>query len=410
MRFPRSDGRPLAPLWIAGAAFAGVVAFLLVNVVLYLDGCQSTEFIPRCPGSNGRHALTVLVIIAALAGLAGVSRRARAFAVGFGGGLVLLTVVSMGACTTLWMDPYVKARQTAQRAAAPTLERRKSEREAKELRSAWTALIDSRPMDVRRGVQLAAGVARCVRDVASDRGGALPARDAELFPRCNYLKDLGRTADVPSPPRYVMTEDGDAVDAVSVRMRGDVGWRWEYEATSAGFTVRVVPDAQLSHDWPRVYADDSGRVEVLPSPDGDPIAMSPVDDLRTIVTCLKEAMAEDEGRGDLAGEASSGHLTRFLQKSCPAVGPRLARVRPLESNQALLSLLYPPGAPPSPDAIAAVYDIQYVVRHQGRRPVQFDLTASSVAGMPAYLATFEGPVHATLEPRAATTADPIAGR
>ena len=378
VRSPRPEpGVHLAWRLLALAAGAGV--FLVLNLYLLFESCRSNEFMVTCSGGSGEYTALVLFVLGLVGAASLITSIGRNFAVGFVGALLCLSVVSAGACTSVWSDPYQSGMR---RWVRPYLNERSIRRRTAEQRRQWVAAMNARPMDVARGVALAgAAIADQGRTVDSERGAR------HEIPIARGEDDLGQPID---------------------EVRGDPGWRVTYErGPSSGYLVRVGPDELLDHKWPRIVADASGRFEVQASPDAQPLPITPVSDLREMVDCLKGIPAEAERMRVKRGGLSYGwFLTSMSRKLCPGVAPRLKAPIPNAEDTSLLSIQLPlTGDGARVDV--TTYRIQMVIREPSNEPFAFDLLATGAAGFPRYLATFEGAVHTTTEARAATRHDPV---
>ena len=403
--------KPLSPWWRFACIAAGVFAFLLINVLLFLDGCTGTEFMFNCTPRPRQHAFPVLVMILLLAVAAAVSRRGRAFAIGFATTLLAVSVLSLGGCTRAWTAPLVAVKWEVQRRVRPYQEERaRKEKEAAQLR-AWLAALNARPLDVARGVELASAVAHCARRYALDHEGRFAVMESDLLPRCEVFRFTRVGSDVQWYERYVIPVPAGQLDQFGMTVepvRGDAGWRASYEVLPGGFAVRVVPDEQLSHDWPRVLVDAAGTAEVQAAENAPPLSISPVADLRTMVECLKGIPAAVERRKAETGGISYGwFLTSMARKVCPGLSPRLNPLMPNDENATRLDVLLPVG----PGGVAvpvASYDVRFEIRQPANKPFAYDIIATPRAwGLRRYLATFEGAIHYTTETRPPTTADPL---
>jgi len=385
---------------------AGAAAFLGINTVLFLEGCTSTELMFNCSGGIGTHTYDVL-IIGCLVGLGAViSRRGRSVAIGFCGALITLGVVSLGACTAPWADPYFTVRQRVE----PYRLRWARDRKNAAMRRDWISSMNARAMDVSRGVDLAGVVVECAQAFRAAEG-RVATNDDELSDRCTFLKDLRASSDPDPPVRYIVpVARGENAQGEPIRdVPGDAGWRVTYTAAPSGFSVDVAPDAQLTHKWPRIHADGISRFDVQVSADVPPMPVTPVADLLTMVGCLKGILAEEDRRKAERGGLNYGwHLTSLARRLCPDLSPRLNPLLPTDESATLLSVFLPVG-PDKASVIVAVYKVRFLLRDPARAPFAYDLLANATSpGLPHYLATFEGSVHWTIELRSATVRDPRA--
>lgn len=382
---------------------AGVCAFLVVNAVLFLGRCSSTEFMINCSGGRGTNTWHVLgiggfVIVAAFATKAG-----RAFAKGFFGALIVLGVSTMGACTTPWADPVFEVR----RAIRPYQERWAKERKQSAIRRDWIAAMNSRSMDLARGIELAGAVVNCVQVHLTAKGRVTPTIE-ELGPGCRYLADFGASMDPGWPLRYeIPVERGlDQFGQTQEAVRGDAGWRVNYSATASGYSVDAAPEGLLNHRWPRIHADEKMQWEVRLAENAPPLSLTPVADLKTMAACLKGIPAEEERRR-VQRVLGSWHLTPMAKRLCSGLAPRLRPQIQSDENASLLSIHLPAG--PNGGSIPALtYLVEFVIRQPANSPFAFDIHAKAeTAGFPRYLATFEGTVHQTTDNRPATAQDPV---
>ena len=402
---PAPPKPPLVSVVRAMFTAFGAMAFLVINAGLYLSRCTSTEFMFNCGGNSGRHTVEVLVIGAVVLVAAFLARRARAFAHGFFGALVGLAVVTTGACTPAWFDPYVVVRRQIdpiQRRAVKALANDKQRRE-------WIEALNARKMDVSAGIVLAGSIVNCVR-MFEARNGRLPADDAALAKECGSFADFGDAFDPGPPRRYVIPVPRGTLDEfgqTAQEVRGDAGWRAFYRVTSAGFTVRVVPDGHLRHAWPNVTADEHGRMWVTPY-QRDAAEVSPVPELAILAECLKGIPAAVTARTAQTGGVSYGWaLTSMTRKVCPSLSARVTAPTPNDSNVTWLSVLLPEDARGTP-APTASFAVQFEQQSPNDGPFAFALhVQATTAGLPRYFVTPAGAIHWTAEPRPATTDDPI---
>ena len=154
--------QPRSALWRILAIVGGAVVFLVVNFVLVLDRCRLNELMVECSGEP-RHTVFVLVVAGALLVAAVLTKIGRAFAIGFGGALILLAVVSMGSCTPSWSDPYTSYRRSTYPSRAARADRDRTEQTVR----GWTSAIDARPMEVSEGIALAGEVVLCAKTYAA---------------------------------------------------------------------------------------------------------------------------------------------------------------------------------------------------------------------------------------------------
>jgi len=391
------------PFLIAG----GVLTFLCVNLVLFLDRCSMHQLTFDCSGSGGMHTVAVVVIGSLLFAGAWVHRNGRAFAKGFAYALVALGVLSLGSCTPSWVDPYYTVRWKVE----PFRLRWVQSRREAAMRRDWIATLNGRPMDVARGVELAGDVVSCAQASLRETGRVSTNEDA-LASRCGHLAVVRFRVNPGAPRRYEIPVApggrdmfGEPVDQV----RGDAGWRFTYVTSTAGFAVDVRPDRQLAHAWPRIRGDGAREIQVQMSETTAAVDVSPAGDLRIMTECLKGIPAEVERlRVARHGLDYGWSLISMTTRLCP--GPA-ARVVPSDSNATLLSVTVPSGSDPAPPVIAAAYLVRYVWRSPTGTPFAFDLRADAKsAGLPHYWASFEGAVHWTAEARPATSGDPLVGR
>ena len=395
----------VSALWRLLAFVAGAVVFLVLNLFLLFDRCRSNEFMLTCSGGSGEHTAPVLFVLAMVVAASLITSIGRSFAVGFIAALLGLAVVSTGACTPSWTDPYHTGMR---RWVRPHLDARATRRRIAERRRDWIAAMNARPMDIARGVELAGAVAGCASREAAK--GAAPTESA-LRERCHDMKDVSVAGESSPWVRYgiPVARGEDAMGQPIDQVRGDPGWRVRYEPVPpSGYVVRVEPDELLDEEWPRVAAYASGRFEVQPSADAAPQTVSPAADLRAMVECLKAIPAEEDRRRAEHGGLSYGwFLTSMARRVCPGLASRLRAPIPNDENTTLVSMQLSVSAGGAQVEVA-VYSVQFVIRQPANAPFAFDLLARSVpAGLPRYLATFEGAVHSTTEGRAATTADPL---
>ena len=382
----------------------GATAFLVINAGLYLSRCTSTEFMINCGGNGVRHTVEVIVMGGVVLVAAFLARRARAFAQGFFGALIGLGVVTMGACTPAWLDPYVALRRhidPLQRRAVRALT-------ADTQRRQWIEALNARTMDVSSGIVLAGSIVNCVQ-MHQSAHGRLPADDAVLAKECRAFEDLGDAFDPGPPRRYVIPVPRGALDEFGQSLqevRGDAGWRAMYTVTPAGFTVRVVPDGQLRHAWPKISTDEQGRIWVTPY-QHDAVEVSPVADLAILSGCLKGIPKAVEARTAQTGGVSYGWaLTSMSRKLCPSLAARLTAPLPNDSNVTVLSVLASDAdGRPAP---AASFAVQFEEQSPAGGRFAFGLHAeATTAGLPRYFVTPEGTIHWTSHPRPATAQDPV---
>jgi hypothetical protein len=408
--FPPPPASPKSPSrWSLAWAAAGVGVFILVNIALLFDRCTTNEFMVDCHGGSGRHTVLVLVIAGIVVGLGATGRAGRSFAVAFFAALMGLSILTAGGCTVAWRDPVVAIR----RATLPDQRRRQNARRAVAMRQSWIDAMNGRAPDVRRGVELAASVARCARDYASAHGGQVAADETHLLATCKSLTVTSASTDSGPPDRYavpVPLGKGPSGEQ-TYEHNGDAGWRWRYRADSlGGFLIDVAPDAQLEQQWPRISVDAQARIGILPAGGASAMPVSPVADLRAMSACLAR-LPTQSGRGHANYQ---WHLTSVMRELCPELSPRLASAQPSDSNVALLSVQLLLGAEGAATTVA-IYRVEFVQLepHDGR--FRFHLRADGTTGRPHYLATpgmlhylatSEGAVHVTTDPRAATVNDP----
>ena len=371
-------------LLIAG----GAVVFLVTNAILFLSRCSSRGLWFDCSGNPGEHGAIVLTAGVVVAIAAVVSRAGRSFATGFGGTLLGLAIATAGSCTPSWADPYHLARKQI----APYEAKWKRDRENAEAHALWKASLDAQPMDVTRGVQLAGSILRCAQTYQTTKG-RIAAREDDLVADCPDVRDWRASFDSGPTIRYALPRDP--------------GWRVSYVPSASSYVVDVAPDAALGHKFPRLRADSTGMVHVVISEQAAPIALTPAAELRRLVDCVKQIPPEAERRkvSFPKHESYSWHLTDLVKRGCAELAPRLTNTKPYDSDATILSMMVPsgPGGAPMP---AVMYTIGFVARQPVTDPPVFDLTATpAVWGLPRYLATFEGAVHRTMEPRAARPDD-----
>jgi hypothetical protein len=240
--------------------------------------------------------------------------------------------------------------------------------------------------------------------------GQAAASEDDLAGHCSYLKDFRASSDVAPPVRYgIPTARGEDVFGEPIAaVRGDAGWRVTYTAASGGFAVDVSADEQLVHRWPRVHADGATEFGVQLSPEARLLPVTPVADLQTLSTCLKGIPKEEDRMLAQHGGLMYGwSLTAVAKRLCPALSSRLSSLLPGESDATLLSVQLPIGPNGAPTEVVR-YTVRFGLRDPSGKPFGFDLSArATTAGLPSYVATYEGIVHRTMEPRAATTDDPI---
>ena len=402
---PAPPKPPLASVVRAMFTAFGAMAFLVINAGLFLGRCTSTEFMFNCRGSNGEHTVAVIVIAASVLAGGFFARRARAFAQGFFAALLALAVVTTGACTPSWFDPYTAVRRQVvplQRRAVRALEDDKQRRE-------WVEALTERKMDVSRGIELAGSVANCVR-MRHAAQGRLPSDDAELARECRAFADFGDAFDPGPPRRYVIPVPRGTLDEfgqTAQEVHGDAGWRAFYKVTPAGFTIRAVPEGQLRHAWPHVTTDEHGRMWVTPY-QRDAVEVSPVADLAVMASCLKGIPAAVAARTAQTGGVSYGWaLTSMTRKICPSLAARLTAPYPNDSNVTWLAVSVPED-PAGTLARAASFAVQFEQQPPADGPLAFVLhVQATTAGLPRYLVTPEGAIHWTSELRSATAHDPV---
>ncbi len=389
---PTPPARPpslVAQLAVVLVPLAGVVAFLVMNVALVTGRCSTNEFMVNCAGNEGESTTIVLLAAGGIVLAALTTRAGRLFAAGFFGALIALTVVTSGACTFVWADPY----SSAMRQARPYLNRREAEKKSAETRRAWIAAMDARRMDIARGVETAGAVAACARRYAGGHDGRAAASESELAATCDELRTERTAADPKPPGRYVIpvSRGEDPRGQQIAEVRGDAGWRVDYTASApADFTVSVRPDEQLAHDWPRVTITSSGALEIQVSQIAAARPISPVPDLVTLVECLKSSAADVE-RHATRYMYAGWYLTSLSRKVCPSLSPRLRAPQPNNSNATLLSLQIPAGGPAAVTVVD--YQITFAIRQPPNDGAAFDLLADpTISGLPRYKATFEGEV------------------
>jgi len=382
---------------------AGAIAFLVVNTLMYLSQCTSTEFVLNCSDGNGTFAGTVVAVFAVLGIGAVISRYFRSFASGFAGMLVAMTVVSLGSCTATWGDPYFAWRK----ATKPARDRAAREKKDADAVRLWVSVMSGRPMNVSRGIGLVGNVATCAQSFAR-ASGHLATDAAELSAKCPELKEYGAHLDPGLPRRYVIPEGaGSPVLGEPTRETdGDAGWRVTYSTAAQGFSVDAAPDAQLSQPWPRIHSDGVTRFDVQMTQNAAPLSMQLGAELGTMIECLKGIPAKEERRRAARG-LGSWNLTPMARALCPSLAPRIKRMLQAEDFATLLDIERPVG-PGGSRARIGTYRIEYVPRNPSGTPFEFDLKADPVAivGLPRYLATFEGQIYWTMEQRAATVNDP----
>jgi len=403
-RGPSPDRRPDALRHALDVA-AGAAVFLVINAVLYVAQCENSDVFVRCRGEAGANTWTVLVIGGLVIAAAFADRGGRRFATGFFGALATLMVLTVGACTPSWVDPIY----TVQGTLEPYRLRWVRSRELAATRRAWIAALNGRAMDVARGVGLAGAVVHCAQTYRQTEGRAAASED-DLAARCEFLRNFRASADADPPVRYVVPipRGTDAFGEPTAEIRGDAGWRVTYTVAGLGFAVDVSPDEQLVHRWPRVHADGATAFGVQPSAASPLLPVTPVADLQTLSSCLKGIPEEeDRMRAQHGGLMYGWHLTSMAGRLCPSLSSRLAPLLPSDSNATMLSVLLPVG-PDGASMDVARYTVRIVLRDPRGARFGFDLAAgATAAGLPRYMATFEGVVHRTMEPRAATTDDPI---
>jgi hypothetical protein len=371
-------------------ALAGAIVFVVLNFLLILDRCRATEFMVDCSGSPGSHTPLVAVIVVLLIGLALVNRTARAFAEGFFGMLVLMAVVTTGWCTPSWKDPYYSYRQAG---AAKRMARAQEDRRAAKL-AAWFDRLNSRPMEVERGIELAGDAYFCAQRFARDHAGQFPAAEHEMRP-CDAFERWSTTAQPAEGIRYSLPDDPPRPQLrglPTTPRQGDPGWRVQYELDPAvRFVVTVLPDAQLKHRWPRIFINADGLLQVQPHESGPRFDVSPVDDLRQMVECLKGLPAEDERR---RGRGLGGYTQRFttqVQRLCPTLASRVKNVAPAEDYKTFLSIELPIG-PNGTNEFVAGWTVEYVQRRPNE-PYDFDLIAyPALTPILIYTASMEGDI------------------
>ena len=348
----------------------GIVAFLIVNVSLFLARCSTNEFMVSCDVGHGRDWLFVASIVAFLGFAAFVNRLARMFAMGFAGAFAALTVVSAGACTTPWADPYVvaKRRFDEQPWRAAQLRRAANNR-------TWVDTMSNRAMDLARGVEMASSIAACTQTPI----------------------------------------EGCASGFVVDKSRDDAGWRWSYKRVSGGLTVEVKPDDALPHRWPRVTASSDGVVSVMLTSGAVPFVVSPVDDLKQLAMCLRRipqvAPLMPDGKRIMPQGWSLTYMSIHL---CGVLSPKLTAPEPSRLNDeraTLLAVMMPPGTAAESAVPLATYRVEFVPHQPATDSFAFDLTATPmIRGLPRYLVTLEGVVHRTMQPRDATVGDTVVAR
>jgi len=394
----------LAVIWRLLALAGGAGVFLVLNLFLLFDRCSTNEFMVNCGGGSGRHTAPVLFVLGMVGAASLITSIGRNFAIGFVATLLGLAVVTTGACTPSWTDPYYSGMR---RWVRPHLDARATRRKIAERRRDWIAAMNARPMDLARGVELAGEVAGCASREAAK--GAAPTESA-LRERCDAMRDVSVAGESSPWVRYTIpvARGEDAMGQPIDQVLGDPGWRVRYEPVPpSGYVVRVEPDELLDEEWPRVAAYASGRFEVQPSADVAPQTVSPVADLRAMVACLKAIPAEEDRRRAKHGGLSYGwFLTSMARRVCPALASRLRAPIPNDENTTLLSMQVSVAG--GAQVEVAAYAVQFEIRQPANAPFAFDLLARSVpAGLPRYLATFEGAVHSTTDARAATATDPV---
>jgi hypothetical protein len=325
-------------------ALAGAVTFVAVNVLMYLSQCSSTEFMLTCRGGNGDYAFHVIAAAAGLGIGSFLSTRVRAFASGFAGMLVAMTVVSLGGCTKAWSDPYVAVRKATQ----PARDRAARERKKDEAVRLWTELTSREPMDIPAGMRFAGTATQCAHRFARENG-----RNA------SSLDELGQSC---SDLRAITYKRADSQDA---------GWRVAYAPSGDGFSIDIAPDELLSHKWPRIHSDGVSRFEIRMSAGAAPISISPAAELRDMSVCLKE-IPEDRS-----------HLTPVAKRLCPALAARIRPLLPAEEDAIELAVVRAVGPENSPMTIA-----KYRVELSQGALVATPLTV----GLPRFRATFDGKI------------------
>ena len=155
----------------------------------------------------------------------------------------------------------------------------------------------------------------------------------------------------------------------------------------------MTPDERLDHDWPRIYANGAGLVEVQTDQNAPRLEVSPAADLQRMVECLADLPAKEEQYRAANGRALGRRLTTRLQRLCPDLAPRVKDVRENnDEDKTHLSVYLPIGANGTP-----VYVAGWVVELRGgqasQSPWPFDLEAhGAVGGLPRYMARFGAPV------------------
>jgi hypothetical protein len=172
----------------------------------------------------------------------------------------------------------------------------------------------------------------------------------------------------------------------------------------------VAPASVLRHTFPRMHASSDGRVDVTMTEGAAPLTVTPAEDLRQLVECLKGLPAEEERvRLSRRGGLSYGwFLTSRARRLCPGLAGRLKAPVPNDENTTLVALVAPMPAGP---VTLATYAVRFEIRQPANQPFAFDLHArATVEGLPRYLATFEGSLHTTIAWRDVLTSDPLVSR
>jgi hypothetical protein len=392
---PKPQYKPRISIVQVLACAIGGMVFVAVNGAIYLSSCRSNEFMVTCSTGDGSHSGLVIMIAAALGIAAVVSHWGKSFAAGFGGALIALSIVTMGSCTDVWLDPYYAARQKT----LPARLAREAAKKREATKQSWVTTMNARPMDVARGVEFAGSVMQCAQNWRAQRG-SFPATEAELAVASCPSVRFFRAAVEPDGGRYaVPAADGG----------GDAGWRMTYASTASGFVVDVTPASELGHTFPRMHASSDGRVDVTMTSGAAPLTVTPAEDLRQLVECLKGLPAEEERVRLRRGGLSYGwFLTSRARRLCPGLAGRLKAPIPNDENTTLVTLVAPMPAGP---VTLATYVVRFEIRQPANQPFAFDLHArAKVEGLPRYLATFEGVLHTTVAWRDVLTSDPVVSR
>ncbi len=280
-----SGDRPGAGYWwpprLGFAVFGATVGTILTGLL-----ALTNLTIGSASSSTALGELTPFVLTAAfvLALVSYVGRRGASFTVGFLASLAVLTVLSLGSCTSEWADP-IRYGASYLREEGRIATR---EREAREKEEKWRDSIRTNGIDRADGARRALYFFACVARYRREHDGRIPP-DSLAMARTTGCRDI----------------DG-------MYRPGRSGWRWRYAVTrrdsagnASGFVVESHPDTVLRLAGPLYRIGDDGVFVEMAGRGAPAFAVaSPLPALAALRDCIAAA-------GEYAGEAYERNGRRY---------------------------------------------------------------------------------------------------